>query len=271
MDGYTIGFGGKFWTLWNVWTEKLDTYTIIHNIYIQNLSHDLEEAKEKFLVKTNNAKIQIDNELKGVSFVTRERKEYTPPTKEVDEYQYGKYSTYKLIDVDDVDYLKWYYFDRNNSNSVECFSDAFNKFGVSFVIVFSFKNINEEECSYNTFRADFNFFENEKEKLNYINNYKYIILKNQIESLRDIFFYTDKEKVEKDVILISKSSVNTYYGTLYTYNFYCEEDNTYIVYGGAKEFDIENYEKIRIKGTIQHKSNTYLQEDQTKIQRMKII
>jgi len=42
ITGYVIGFGGKFWILWNVSIEKTEYGTETHNTYIQNLSLDLE-------------------------------------------------------------------------------------------------------------------------------------------------------------------------------------------------------------------------------------
>lgn len=276
-EGYIIGFGGKQWTLWYLWSEivhneySVQNSVVYHNDYIQNLSFDLEKAKESFLAKTNNAKIQIDKDLKGSSFITRSQEEYVATRKEIDEYQYGKYSTHKLNEIDDVDYLRWYYFKDENTNSIESFCDAFVKFNQTFLVSFNIKKINEEENEWNTFKTEILFFETEKEKDLYIENYRYSILSNVIEDLSDTYFYDDKEKVDKDVILISSASVNTYYGTLYTYTFFCNEDNTRIVYGGSKEYDITKFELVRIKGTIQHKFNDYHNRKETKIQRMKII
>ena len=274
MTGYTIGFGGKFWTLWNVWVEnKYNQYLntiekITHNDYIQNLSFDLEKAKESFIIKTNNSKLQIDKELKGTSFIVRERVEII---KEDDEYQYGKYKTAKLSEIDDINYLMWYYNDNNNTNTIEAFTEAFMKLDITFSINFSFKNYDNEETSANTFRIEIHFYDNEEEKQNILKNYKNLLLSSQVDELNDIYFYEDKEKIEKEFILVSLYSVNTQYGTLYTYNFLSEEDSTKIVYSGSKEYDISLYNVIRLKGMIKHKYNNYFCRKETKIQRMKII
>ena len=273
---YKIGFGGKYWTFWNVWSEKVKTYNGLseefHFDYIQNLSLDLETAKKKFLEKTNGAEIVIDENLKGQSFIHREVQEYVAPND--DEFKIGRNKGCKLTETDDLKYLKWYYFNNSELNPTTEFIKAFEKQDVVFSVYFSFKKINVDESAYNTFSPEIKFFETEEEKSLYIQNYKYVIMKEMIKEIdgeHGTFFYEDKEKIEKKVILMSSDSVNTYFGEMNTYVFYCEEDNTQIIYAGSKTYDIKQYEIVTIKGTIKHNFNKYHMKDETKVLRMKII
>jgi len=80
-----------------------------------------------------------------------------------------------------------------------------------------------------------------------------------------------KKKIEKDVICIGIDSVDTRFGEMNTYKFYCKEDDTLFRYSGTKKYDIKEYEELRVKGTIKHHFNDWESHEETKILRMKII
>ena len=188
--GYKIGFGGKYWTLWNVWSEKVKNYKgepteELHFDYIQNLSLDLDKAKEKFVKKTGITEIIVDENLKGQSFIQREEKEWIDY--EYDEFHLGKYRGSKFIDVvkTDPDYLKWF-LQHKTTNNISYIIKAFESVNT---IMFVFHWVKKINTDFGFFETDILFFDTEEEKENYLKNYT-----NRFYYTDEDLYYEDKEK-----------------------------------------------------------------------------
>lgn len=97
-----IGFANKYYTAWEISEEIVQkswgAYKVTHYIYLRNLSFDFETAKSKF-----NGVFIEGLRGKSKSFETKEN--IFDPTM----FQYGKYRGMKFSEVDDYDYLMWYY------------------------------------------------------------------------------------------------------------------------------------------------------------------
>lgn len=97
-----IGFANKYYTAWEISEEIVQeswgAYKITHYIYLRNLSFDFETAKSKF-----DGVFVEGLRGKSKSFETKEK--IFDPTM----FQYGKYRGMKFSEVDDYDYLMWYY------------------------------------------------------------------------------------------------------------------------------------------------------------------
>lgn len=105
-----IGFGGKYWTAWYI-TERTRTYQIGNCIknehytfceYVQNLSYDLETAKQKW----DNA--EVDETLKGHTR-TFERNHWVEVEVDTTQFSFGKYRYTPIAECDDLDYMVWMY------------------------------------------------------------------------------------------------------------------------------------------------------------------
>lgn len=97
-----IGFANKYYTAWEISETTYSTLsgsrTITNYCYLRNLSMDLEKAKEKF-----------DGEfvegLRGYSKSFEVVKEIEDNTK----FKFGKYQGKHFDEVNDLDYMKWYF------------------------------------------------------------------------------------------------------------------------------------------------------------------
>lgn len=114
----TIGFANQYYTLWNVTKTKvaINPFQVIersHFTYIQNLSKDLEKAKEKI-----SGDFVLDLELRGDV-----REFYTDgePSQEIPEsvFKFGKYIYQDITSCKDFDYVKWYYSETDNEFALE--------------------------------------------------------------------------------------------------------------------------------------------------------
>ena len=96
-----IGFANKMYTLWS--KTFIETNRGGFNTYkfIQNISKDLEVAKNKY----PNA--EIDLTLRGHREITR--MVFEKPKYNDDEFSFGKYAGEKIAESTDYKYLAWYY------------------------------------------------------------------------------------------------------------------------------------------------------------------
>ena len=107
----TIGFGGVYYTLWEVYPpEKVVLsdgvwYESQQFVYIQNLAKDLDVAKSKVV-----GDFVIDLSLKGKgSFIIKGDVQKEDEVFPSDCFQFGKYRGQSIVEVADLDYTKWYY------------------------------------------------------------------------------------------------------------------------------------------------------------------
>lgn len=100
-----IGFANKFYTLWDVTKHTVNTpygyETCYSYTYLKNISMDKDTAFAK------HPGVEYDENLRGktISFRTTPVVTYTDVTK----FRFGKYGTREIIDVNDEDYIMWYY------------------------------------------------------------------------------------------------------------------------------------------------------------------
>lgn len=98
-DGQYIGFGGQFYTLWNVWTK--DDKCTKQADFLGNISKDLQTAQEKYPDATVSA-------LKGQTW---EPYDSVPPTDHSEDqaFWFGRYTGIKFEDCQDDKYMIWFY------------------------------------------------------------------------------------------------------------------------------------------------------------------
>lgn len=106
MGYQAIGFANKFYTLWTITDECKSLgngriYKVTHYSYIKNISMDKGTA----IAKYPNA--ILDDNLKGMTRSWNSKPQIIWET--VDTYRFGKYKYEKLDEVDDPNYLAWYW------------------------------------------------------------------------------------------------------------------------------------------------------------------
>lgn len=120
-----IGFANKFYTLWYIDTQPNYSqndrgqitlnYTKVIYTYLQNLSIDEQNAKDKAKLK-GCTDLEVDNELFGrnSSFQTVV-KSYCDLYRNLSPFfEFGKYRDTKINECTDMNYLFWYYHDCSN-------------------------------------------------------------------------------------------------------------------------------------------------------------
>lgn len=255
-----IGFATEYYTLWEVTKEK--TYVTINNeprfagtkynyTFFQNLSKDLDKAKEKFVKLTGLNAPEPDEELNGKnnSFSIFKKAEIY----KVGEFPKGRYAGYSIADCKDIDYLLWAYNNMLEGENKDIAENALLSNGYVHNLW------NDGVCT--------------KEELE-----QQIENKKKAEFEKSIirgFNFTDGEKVELDVTVHNIGGFNGYYGYTYIYDF-ITSDMKLVSYKGSKEYsDLNVGDKITIRGTIKHNSYysniTEKEIKETKILRMKII
>ena len=101
---YLIGFTNKYYTLWYETLETRvvgeETYNIHKYTYLQNLSFDKEAAFDKAPEGAT-----FDESLRGLS----KSFERTIITVNPDTFHCGKYTGNKFINIDDYEYMMWFF------------------------------------------------------------------------------------------------------------------------------------------------------------------
>lgn len=130
--GLHIGFGGKFYTLWNV--GRPNNYGSQNAKYEGKISIDLETAKSKY----PNAKISLH--LKGKSWELHEKITYPN-----DCFQFGRYAGQKLSDISDIEYMKWYSSNTRHTKELKnvMFELGFSIYEDQFLLQSEIKEVNE--------------------------------------------------------------------------------------------------------------------------------
>lgn len=120
-----IGFTNKFYTLWDVSTEIVysemsggtimcqptyATHQKTHYHYLQNLSFDIDKAKEKAAEK-GCKDLEVDEELFGRnSYFFKEKSLVSHlPVHLLSTFEFGKYRGQQISESDDLNYVKWYW------------------------------------------------------------------------------------------------------------------------------------------------------------------
>ena len=116
-----IGFANVYYTLWDVTSDTIystnangnhfPSGTSTRYTYYQNLSKDEQKAKEKAKLK-GVIELEVDPDLRGKNRSWTKTTMLPVEPKEVDPlvYQFGKYSNEPVNESNDLDYLKWYYY-----------------------------------------------------------------------------------------------------------------------------------------------------------------
>ena len=105
MTVTAIGFANKFYTLWQITedTKPLGnghSYVTTHYNYIKNISFDKETALTKYPGAI------LDESLRGKTTSWESQKEVWD---NVDTFRFGKYSYMKITEVDNTNYIEWYW------------------------------------------------------------------------------------------------------------------------------------------------------------------
>lgn len=238
-----IGFANEFYTLWDVTVEPM--YVSVNGqhrqsgnktirTYFQNLSTNLNKAKDRFTELTGISAPEPDEDLKGISKSWTTTEDFEVYSSE--EFNFGKYAGKNISECEDIEYLKWM-FNEISGDRREL---------VSKVLVTSGMVRYDEDtiCS------------KEKAKLFKHN-----------ASLKTGHHYTAGEKVELDLTVRSAFNFNGHFGTTYVYEFYTSNLEV-VKYMGSKCHDINEGDTLSVKATIKH--SEYQGEKETKLLRIKI-
>lgn len=130
-----IGFSNKYFTLWNV-----DTRTEYQNAggvflpyqktyfnYLKNLAMDEKTAKTKAILE-GVEQFDVDHDLRGKSrsFVTDRAMFSKMPTDKSPFFEFGKYAGQKITEINDENYLFWYF---QQTQNVHCRRRLLSEFG----------------------------------------------------------------------------------------------------------------------------------------------
>lgn len=130
---YAIGFGGKYYTLWEIVPEVIeeDGYKKIINWYyfVKNLS----KHREKAIAQYPDASIMMN--LNSGMYVYKTTKiEWLTN----DRFRFGKYKGKKFSDINDVNYTEWYFkacqAQKDDRLHYEELMKFLQKFGYTFVV-----------------------------------------------------------------------------------------------------------------------------------------
>lgn len=109
-----IGFAGKYYTLWDCYTETTTNEKGVrfiheHHQYIKNISFDLDKARAKY------PDAPVDENLRGVTRSwTDTRVEYPDNV-----FAFGRYRGNLFTEIHDYDYMSWY-FTQTHIGAQEC-------------------------------------------------------------------------------------------------------------------------------------------------------
>jgi hypothetical protein len=222
-----IGFTNKYYTLWEVsnpYTKDYGTYSVtkVDTNYLQNLSFSLEEAQRK-AKERYGIEVGVDEELRGVcarSFSTEIKREYNDST-----FLFGKYTGGSFEEITDVDYKLWYW--RETKNTIQ-FSQKLEDELVELGVLLPFHG-----------------------ELHTLDEFERIVDSNLSKLEDDLFPHghwgRDGEKVQLDGEVAAIGSINSRFGTMFTYRLRVGEVS-YLLTSGT-EFPVEVGQFVSVSGT----------------------
>ncbi len=236
----TIGFTNKFYTLWKVsepYKEKNEHGTITKQdcFFVQNLSFDLEKAKAKI-----NGPFEIDLELRGSSFFSRELSFEKTDPKTLSTFAFGKYYDEEIQNCNDLNYLRWYFQETDHETAKKIILDA----GYIF----------EDERIFSP-----------EEHEEYIQNKK---RKEYIESLDHGHHYCNGERIQLEIKQSGSFSFGGFYGVVNVITYETKEGKV-VKYMGAAFPDVSADNFTTVNATISH--DNYKGNEETKLKRIKIL
>lgn len=106
-----IGLANEYYTLWTVSKDrKTDsygrTYTEMNFTYLKNISKDLDKVKSLY------PNLDIDTTLRGRHIFNKKVYDKLPD----DSFNFGKYRGQKFSEVEDNDYMVWYFGSESNES-----------------------------------------------------------------------------------------------------------------------------------------------------------
>lgn len=240
----TIGFGGTFYTLWDVsadvkYTDANHRQLITNYCYYKNLSMDLNSAKAKVIAEFGpDTKYQVDLSVKGQKTYS-----YYGPVEECypdDTFPVGRAAGQKIAESDDVYHLEL----QANIGRTQLRKD------LAYARLVELNLWGE--------------FNGERMNLDSIEEFKFnASLPVQILGLH----HNEGDKVELTVMLIGSFSFDGAYGTCYVQTFQSVDGCVY-KYMGSSPQDIAVKERVTVKATIKHSS--YNGNAETKLNRIKV-
>ena len=238
----TIGFANKYYTLWDVsevYNTPVDKFAYRERqdfTYIQNLSFDLDKAKQKI-----KGEFKIDLELKGNSTFSKISDIISNVPDNI--FKFGKYAGKDINDINDINYTKWYY------------DETFNPVAKELLLKNGYKE--KEDIEHILYTSE------EYDEL--LNNKKQ---EDYLDSLKSGHFHENGEKVELKLKQVDAFSFDGTYGTTHVMTFASEDGKKY-KYMGSKPPAIYEDGFYNVKATIKHDS--YNEVDETKLLRIKVV
>jgi len=230
----TIGFTNKYYTLWNVskpytvdngyYTETKQDYQ-----YIQNLSYDFDDAKQKMTEQYGGRDWNVDLDLRGKSqsFSKSLSIKYNKGV-----FLFGKYQGSSFDEINDFDYKQWYW---ESTKDTEKFSQRLHD---ELQLIGGIVKWKDEWVTLNSFEK---------------------IIDNLIDAIdRDMYdsghFHTEGEKVTLDLVFKSHTAKQTHFGLMNKYHFVDKNTHRNYFYEGSRDIDIEPSDLVTLTGTVKHVS-----------------
>lgn len=230
-----IGFTNKYYTLWRVsepykeWVSEWEYVVKRDYTYIQNLSFDLDKAKAKV-----EGDCRVDLGLRGTSsFTTSSKKVNTMPDTM---FKFGRYCGRKITEIDNIDYISWYYDQTDNEHAkAVLLKNGYKEYRGQVLSEESYQRVRENERLANLARG--HHFEN-------------------------------KDRVELEIREVGSGGFDGHYGYTYivTYESKCGKIFKYM---GKSPIQLSPEGFTKVKATIKHDS--YKDRDETKLQRISIM
>lgn len=283
-----IGFTNHYYTLWSVTEgERYDasrgvTYIVTTYQYHQNLSLDLETAKQKLLARDEN--FEIDLSLRG------EHGRYYTKTRikslENWQYSFGKLTGSDIRQSDDVWQLKRAMREEASPRTkvyarsrlielgelVRFAWSEVKKVYIDYLLLNSADGVAYDEDDNAYHDKDGNALPTYQDKTFH---YAYAtpkqkewIEKKRRDAAASGHWFTNGSKVEVKIKETGGFSFDTQFGTTYVC-IYETEDGKLVKYMGANPPDISKDNFVQVKATVKH--DNYKGQDETKLQRIKLL
>jgi hypothetical protein len=278
----TIGFTTVYYTLWEVGEPyeepvyynglKIGVNVKQNVSYIQNLSMDLESAKEH--EKIVGEEYNIDLTLCGHSSFTRtlssdikDRENYYPH----DCFSFGKMEGQNFSKSDDVWQLDRAYNEERSARRRACARRRLIELGEIVRYDWEEKKMDtkKDEHGNKIFENDdFVFVEVGVIK----HKYATVARKKFVEDQKRVaansgHFFKDGERIELEIMLTKSFSFEGHFGRTYV-DSYVTRDGKILKYMGSSPADISEEEFTKVMATISH--DNYKGQDETKLKRIKI-
>lgn len=263
----TIGFANHYFTLWSVtetesWnSERKLTYITTHYSYFQNLSMELEAAKDKAAEMAGEAGYEIDLTLRGQNgrYYTKTRISNLEPWR----FSFGKLLGEDIRESSDIWQLK-----RAMVSEAGCRRKAYARRRLIELGELVRYEWTETITKWVDVLVDGYYNHSDPIKTTIVRQYCPVKLRDAIElSKKGGHFFENGKRVTINIKEISSKSFDSQFGTVYVVKYLTDDDKV-VEYKGGTPPEISDNDFTTVKGTIKH--DEYKERKRTLLQRIKV-